>query len=253
MNPRELKLREIWLCKKVRTQLGVLNGKRISFLLTPQIVLCIGLEAAGALMDIHALQKSRGFRHWHTWIMCFNVGQSSQLRDSRVPGRTTSQRSSFNTSSTETVALMATGMWLFLCYPSFWSGWAVSKRSLPLGMSCSTSTEFQCPVKNIYRQEKEETIRLMTLQYSFRQGTLWYHNKLILLWQQVSNHINFSMQGNTQTYLKTLTIFLITNKTVSFGKCRITQCATGREGEHVRCVGLCLHEGMQLCLHFKLI
>lgn len=128
-------------------------------------------------------------------LMILAVGQNSQQRGSRVLLILTSQRSPFNTSNTEIVAHMATSRWVFLCCPSVWNGWAESTWSLPFGVSFSTYAEFQDPVMNIYRQEKEKTTRLMTLQYSFRQGTPWYH---ILPWHQVFKHIIFSMQGITQ-------------------------------------------------------
>lgn len=172
-----------------------------------------------------------------------SVGSQWHLHHKEVP----------STSSAEMVALMVTGRWLLLCYPSLWNGWAVSTRSLTLVVPFSTSTEFQYPVKNICRQEKEDTTRQMTLQYSFSQGTLWYHNQLILLRHQVFNHVSFSLQGNTvKLPSKCWQFSWLPTKKVSFDKLRIVQSPTGREGERVRRVGLCLHEGMQLCLHLSL-
>lgn len=118
------------------------------------------------------------FRHWHTWVFydLLAVGQNSQLRVSRVPVTPPQQQQHWHSGP------YGHGQ---ADFPSFWNGWAVSTRSLPSGVSFSTSAEFQGAVENIYRQDKEQTTRLRTLQYSFRQGTLWYHNQLILLWHQV--------------------------------------------------------------------
>lgn len=124
------------------------------------------------LMDIHSLQNARGLGTGTPG--CFNdllaVGQNSQLRVSRAPVTPPQQQQHWHSGP------YGHGQ---ADFPSFWNGWAVSTRSLPSGVSFSTAAE------NIYRQDKEQTTRLMTLQYSFRQGTLWYHNQLILLWHQV--------------------------------------------------------------------